>query len=283
MSPTPNTPAIPDDPSTALAVIEANYPAIFADDDTIALIEENLGGEINETMLTTFKLPPAGGQHWSIPSMFGDDEVSKALDVVIIGQMVRRAMWFDELGKGSSGTEPPVCTAQDVAESKMVGHANTEAVAKHPKTAKGDTLGMPGGQCTKCAYAQFGSKPDGGNQQWCRMARVLMVVRPNELLPSLVRLPATSNRAFLDYSTKLVVQGIKLSQVVTQITLEKDKSEGGVDYSRAVFSVLEKLPDEAAAAFENYRVSRGYSTLRQVAAESDALLRDDVVDAEEVE
>lgn len=258
--------------STADASIEFSelYPAISTDSDVRAAIEENLGGEIDESMLTVIRMPTAGGSMWEIPTPFGDSEILKTIECVIIGQLVRRGFWPTEYGKGASGA-PPVCTATAVSQSRLVGIADTSALADNPDAAA--LAVKPGGPCSACPYGQFGSHPSGDNRQWCRSSRVLMVLRPGNILPTIVRLPGTSDHAFTSYAFQLANAGKKLSSVVTTIGIERKASAGGIDYSAATFSAGE-MPEAAAEAMATYRQSSGFSSAEQVMRESAAVLED---------
>jgi hypothetical protein len=223
-------------------------------------------------MLTVIKMPAGGGSMWDIPTPFGDSEITKSIECVIIGQLVRRGFWPAEFGKGETG-QAPVCTATAVSASKLVGTCDQVALSEHPdaKTLKV----APGGPCSSCHYGQFGSHPSGDNRQWCRASRVLMVLRPGNILPTIVRLPGTSDSAFTAYAFGLVNAGKKLSEVITNIGIERKVSASGVDYSVATFTASEVLPPDMAAAMGTYRQSSGFSSAQQVARESAAILGDD--------
>lgn len=257
-----------DDAALALA---ARYPAVSGDTEVIETLEENLGGEISESMLTVIRMPTGGGSMWEIPTPFGDSEITKTIECVVIGQLLRRGFWPTEFGKGETGAAP-VCTATAASASKLVGIADTTALTEHPD-AKALKV-APGGPCSACPYGQFGSHPSGDNRQWCRASRVLMVLRPGNILPTIVRLPGTSDSAFTNYAFALVNAGKKLSAVVTTIGIERKVSAGGVDYSVATFTASEVLPPEMAAAMATYRQSSGFSSAEQVARESAALIED---------
>ena len=73
------------------------------------------------------------------------------------------------------------------------------------------------------------------------------------MLPILLTLPRTSLKAFADYLGKRVVsRGLRSYDVLTRVTLRREKNRGGIEYSQAVFSVAGVLPEDQrqqAAAF----------------------------------
>ena len=61
----------------------------------------------------------------------------------------------------------------------------------------------------------------------------------------MLSLPPTSLKYMRDYIAKRVIlKGFRCWQVVTRITLKKEKNAAGIAYSRAVFSFVGKLSSE---------------------------------------
>ena len=75
------------------------------------------------------------------------------------------------------------------------------------------------------------------------------LLRPNSIIPLLVRVPVTSKPRFLKYSTRLLSTLTPISSVVTKITLEKATSKQGKPYALFNFQTVGALsPEEAAQA-----------------------------------
>jgi hypothetical protein len=100
--------------------------------------------------------------------------------------------------------------------------------------------GTPGGYCSKCPLAQFGSA-DNGKGQACKQMRQMFIVRENDILPLVITLPPTSIKPAKQYFMRLASKGIKYAHVVSRISLEKAKSADGITYSKAVFSLVKQL------------------------------------------
>lgn len=261
--------------STDVELFGSRYPAISSDVDIRALVEENLNGEVDESLLTIIKVPAAGGTAFQVPSLIGKPKNLDNIDCVILGSLVKRAWWYDEFGTGG-GVSLPMCTASDPKISDLVGHRNDALIAEHPlareltKSAKT----TPGGPCHACPMGQFGSHPSGDNRQWCRQSRALIVLRPGDLLPTIVRIPGTSDKSFLRYGTALLNEPVAMSGVVTRIGLDTKKSASGIDYSVATFEALELLAAEDAASMAAYRTSNGFSSAQQVIRDTTAIFEE---------
>ena len=78
---------------------------------------------------------------------------------------------------------------------------------------------------------------------------MLFLLRPNSIMPLLVRVPVTSKPRFLRYMTRLVGTLTPLNGVVTKITLEKATSKQGKPYALFNFEAVSVLgPEETARA-----------------------------------
>ena len=76
---------------------------------------------------------------------------------------------------------------------------------------------------------------------------MIFLLRPNNIIPLLVRVPVTSKPRFLKYSTRLLSSLTPISSVVTKITLEKATSKGGKLYALYNFEAVGLLGSEEAA------------------------------------
>ena len=81
---------------------------------------------------------------------------------------------------------------------------------------------------------------------------LLFLLRPNNVLPLLVRVPVTSKGRFLKYMARLAGSLTPLNGVVTKITLEKATSKGGKPYAMFNFEAARKLNGEEAAQAKSY-------------------------------
>lgn len=76
---------------------------------------------------------------------------------------------------------------------------------------------------------------------------LLFLLRPGSVFPLLVRVPVTSKKIFLKYTTRLISRMTPLSSVVTKITLEKATSREGKPYALFHFDAVQILDQETAA------------------------------------
>ena len=104
-----------------------------------------------------------------------------------------------------------------------------------------------GKACAHCPYNDFGSKDGDSNAKACKESVLLFLLRPNSIIPLLVRVPVTSKPRFLKYSTRLLSTLTPISSVVTRITLEKATSKGGKPYALFNFEAVTALSQEEAA------------------------------------
>lgn len=216
-----------------VAVPETSSYAIVraAQEGTGALAEimrENIGaGGITPFDLDRVKVPSGAGSAWEIPTLTGDTDVAKSFDGIIVAWREPRAYWKLSIDDGGGGA-PPDCSSED----GVLG------------------VGDPGGACKSCPYAQFGSGKDDRGQA-CKQMRLLFVVRENSLLPIALFAPPTSIKNIRKYFMRLASENRRYSSVVTNFSLSKDTSGGGVEYSKVEVKVVRMLePEEAAAAYE---------------------------------
>lgn len=211
--------------SKEVATKEVSFPALTGNPKAImAAVHDNLGGqELTAWDLDRIKVPSGGGLAWTVPGLDGPKPEQFVQGVIIYVQNAR-AYWatsFDASGGGA----PPDC----VSEDGITG------------------VGIPGGQCKACPYAKFGSNADGVGQA-CKAIRRLFMLRPDEMLPFVVVLPPTSLKSSKKYLLTLASHGLNVTNVVTKIGLEGDKSKAGITYSKATFAKVGDLPPEMAVA-----------------------------------
>lgn len=197
-------------------------------DDIMEAITTNLDGEqLGPRDLTRITVPTGGAKYWTIPSLRGD-EIKPAITGIIINTCINRALFEGAFGQGA--TKPPVCSSCD---------------GRHG-------VGNPGGDCISCPYAQFGTKVDQSgnltNGQACKQMRLVFIMVPNKLLPIVAIAPPTSLANVKNYLVELTNEGIPYTSAMTSLSLESDKSAGGIEYSKVVPTFVEELtPDQTAS------------------------------------
>jgi len=196
---------------------------------------ENLGGsDFSPFDLEILRVPLEGKTKWIIPGLGKEKQVDKIQGIVLFWHDVRAWWDSDEPVDGN----PPLCSSID---------------------AKTGT-GRPGGQCSTCEFAEFGSK-EGGRGQACKSARRIFILTGEGYLPVFLPLPPTSLKNCRQYFTKLLNAGLGYWQVITEFKLEKAENKEKLDYSRVVMACAQEnnellvLPEGAAVKIYSYSVA----------------------------
>ena len=198
----------------------SNYIALTR--NTLSIIRENLKNQpLSLDLFDIVKSPSGGATVFSVPGLAGD-EAEKELTGIILDYTTPRAYW--DTPDPVEGT-PPVCMSQN----SIISH--------------------DGKACAPCPYNDFGSKDGESGAKACKESVLLFLLRPDSVLPLLVRVPVTSKPRFLKYATRLLSTLTPVSSVVTKITLEKATSKQGKPYALFNFQTVDTLsPDEAEKA-----------------------------------
>ena len=209
---------------TSLTTVDSDYAALT--NNALDIINENLKNQpLSYQLFDTIKSPSGGITSFSVPSLSGED-MEKELTGIILDYTTPRAYW--DTPDPIEGT-PPTCYSKD-------------SIISHPD-------GKP---CSRCVYNDFGSKNNGGGDSLakaCKESVALFLLRPDNIMPVIVRIPVSSKLIFQRYMIRLIGKMIPISGVVTKITLEKATSREGKPYALYNFEMVSQLnSDEAANA-----------------------------------
>ena len=197
---------------------ESSYLALT--NNALDIIRSNLKSQpLSFDLFDVVKSPSGGSTVFSVPGLAGD-EAEKELTGIVLDYTTPRAYW--DTPDPVEGT-PPVCLSQN----SIISH--------------------DGKACALCPYNDFGSKDGETNAKACKESVLLFLLRPNNIIPLLVRVPVTSKSRYLKYATRLLSTLTPISSVVTKITLEKATSKSGKPYALFNFEALSKLSLEEAA------------------------------------
>ena len=207
-------------PETSLAPVESSYLALT--NNALDIIRANLKSQpLTLDLFDIVKSPSGGSTIFEVPGLAGN-EAATELSGIVLDHTTPRAYW--DTPDPVEGT-PPVCRGQN----SIISH--------------------DGKSCAMCPYNDFGSKDGDSNAKACKESVLLFLLRPNSIIPLLVRVPVTSKPRFLKYSTRLLSTLTPISSVVTKITLEKATSKQGKPYALFNFQTVGALsPEEAAQA-----------------------------------
>lgn len=207
----------------ALATTDSDYLALNS--NALDIIRENLKNQpLSFDFFDVVKSPSGGSTVFSVPGLAGD-EAAKELTGIILDYTTPRAYW--DTPDPVEGT-PPTCLSQN------------------------SIISQDGKACARCPYNDFGSKDGESNAKACKESVLIFLLRPNNIIPLLVRVPVTSKPRFLKYSTRLLSSLTPSSSVVTRITLEKATSKGGKPYALFNFEAVATLSSEEAAQAKRF-------------------------------
>lgn len=209
--------------SPALTPSASGYLALNS--SALDIIRANLKNQpLSFDLFDIVKSPSGGSTVFSVPGLAGD-EAEKELTGIILDYTTPRAYW--DTPDPVEGT-PPVCLSQN------------------------SIISQDGKSCAHCPYNDFGSKDGESNAKACKESVLIFLLRPNSIIPVLVRVPVTSKGRFLKYSTRLLSTLTPISSVVTRITLEKATSKAGKPYALFNFEATSVLNATDAANAREY-------------------------------
>lgn len=210
--------AIPEDRFQILPVENpAELQTMFAD-----IIETELGG-MDKTYFETIKIPSGGGLFFEIPGETEDrPQNAPELLGVIIDHHPLNALWVEKYN--GTATQPSCCSFDGKQGVDMRDEVRS---------------------CDTCPFNQFGSAQDGSKGKACKnMHRIYLQVN-GQLFPYVLTLPPSSISNWKNYLVKrLIMRRKRPHSVISRITLKRAKSEGGITYSQAVFSMVRDLTAE---------------------------------------
>lgn len=202
---------------TAMTAADTNYAALK--NNALDIIKNNLKNQpLSLQLFDIIKSPSGGSTSFTIPTLSGET-MEKSITGIILDYTTPRAYW--DTPDPVEGT-PPVCFSSD----SLVSH--------------------DGKACGTCPFNDFGSKDGETNAKACKESVVLFLLRPDSIMPILVRVPVSSKMIFQRYMTRLIGKMIPVSGVVTKITLEKTTNKTGQPYALYNFEAVETLSTEEA-------------------------------------
>ena len=195
-----------------LAPVNADFAALS--NNALSVIRENLKNQpLALDFFDVVKSPSGGSTVFSVPGLNGDEPETE-LTGIILDYTTPRAYWHTP--EPVEGTPPDCMSVNSIISSD-------------------------GKACAHCPYNDFGSKDGESNAKACKESVLLFLLRPNTILPLLVRVPVTSKNRFLKYTTRLAGALTPINGVVTRITLERATSKGGKPFALFKFEAASTL------------------------------------------
>lgn len=163
-------------------------------------------------------VPAGGGTAWEIQGPDGIEHKTN-FDAIILYQHDARKFWAQPFGMGEKSA--PNCESPD----GVVG------------------LGNPGGNCAKC---EFNRRPANGRDMVCKPGKMLYLLLPEQVIPTLMWLPLMSLGNLRDYFKQQIAPYARTPyDVVTTIGLEKRPSRGGgAPYAAVTFTKAYDIPED---------------------------------------
>jgi len=227
------------DGSNSVVTVEFadTYPALAPDEETLELLQENLGDDGENIGIGNFKrvkVPSSELNAWMIERA-GESVAQKELTGIIVAWKARRSMWLNGEPDGSQ----PDCHSFDNKRPVSIGlyGPQGERAAQNPQ-----------GMCRTCPMAQFGSDPKGGRGTACKEQRLLFLVIPDAMFPLVVHIPRTSIKGVQGFMLDLLDARKKYHQVEVGLSLKKDKNKAGQEYNQVQMRKIRDLePGECDA------------------------------------
>lgn len=203
-----------------VAVIGNNYELVTLQGELAEAIAEEMDG-LGPISFDRVKIPSGGGLAFEIPGETDEEtESTTELVGVILHHHPLNAYWKE---KFAGGNEQPDCSSRD----GKVG------------------IDRETGEVMSCADCPRNKFKDDGTGKDCKNVHRVYILREGNPLPLILSLPPTSLKHMRDYiSKRILLKGMRCYQAVTKITLKKEKSAGGITYSRAAFAFVGKLSPE---------------------------------------
>lgn len=235
----------------ALAVAQElsfNLPALSDPQEAMEVMADNLSELGGNLKFDKVKIPSGGGLSFEVIDENGEAKPVSELVGVVLDHYPVNAYWEH---KFTGENNPPDCSSMD----------NTTGIIM----VDGKTVGTRA--CATCPNNQWGSDPEGGKGKACKNMLRIYLVEEGNAFPVLLTLPPTSTGNWKDYMKRLSGKMKSVYGSITRVKLEKDKSEGGITYSKATFSKAGDLSREEKQAIKAY-ADQLRSAMRTVAIDA---------------
>ena len=203
-----------------------NLPVLVNPEEASEIIAENMEG-MGDFRFDKIKMPAGGGITFEIIDEKGEPDAVKELRGVLLDKFPFKAWYeksFDEKDKDDEDAGIPNCFSSN----------NTHGSGFVDETGN---VVIPEGQlCTECRFGQWGSSRKGGRGKDCSDKIRVHILMEGEAFPKFIDAPPTSLANFKKYVKLLSNKAKSFYGVVTTLKLEKDKSDGGIEYSKVLFT-----------------------------------------------
>ena len=183
---------------------------------------------VSDFELSRIKIPAGGGMAWEVESLEGT-QVHQHLDVLVLAVKGNQKSWWASSLEDGGGGSPPSCSSKDGINGFGVNTLDASP-DEQPSSHK----------CADCPWNQFGS---AGAGKACKDQSLLFFFREGSRIPSLLTVPATSQKGLRKYVMQLIDAGKRIEGCVTRLSLAKTQSQSGITYSTLQMSWVKDLDD----------------------------------------
>lgn len=205
-------------------------------------LEANMveGESIDRNVLTKVIVPPGGETTWVVNSITGKEHLEEIVGILCY-YACRGVLWPSE---DVIGNQLPVLVTDDFVRAKLVGTIPNDMVETLEACKNPDGTY----RWRDLPYTQFGStrKPNSRGKR-AKEQRVIAILREHEVFPILINVPPTSVRNISPFVKRLAQVPIPYFRAVIGLKLEKDRSQGGLEYGMIVPRLVGTIPSDAGA------------------------------------
>jgi hypothetical protein len=233
--------------STALSVIDRSlFVALNPESEAAMAMKENMveGDSFSMSDLVRVKTPSGGGLFWTVEGVAGES-VEKEIEGVMVFQARQGTLWPSlETTTGKR----PVMSTNDMKHGKLQ-IPEEEIPAEILQTIKQHEISPGVFDWPALPYTQFGSGKNGVGK-FAKESRVLFILRKDEMFPLVIRVGPGSLKTVTQFIMRLQVPYYR---AIIGLTLKKETSKGGQDYSRIIPTLKGVLdPDSGKVVQESY-------------------------------
>ena len=202
---------------------------------TLDAMNENLrGGGLTWRNLSRITVAPGGVEIFRQTGSSNPTTLTEVTGIVVWWDY-QRGYWEEELDENGNvvqqGRTPPTCSSGD----NVIG------------------IGTPGGKCRTCDLNKYGTAHNGRGKA-CKEKRLMYVLQPGKLLPTILQAPSASIESMTEYLVSLVdcEDPKKYWEVVTQFNLDRIDPKDGQPYTVIKPRNLGHLPKRRLPEIKSY-------------------------------
>jgi len=170
------------------------------------------------------KTPAGGSRTWQWTDAGNNEREARVIRGLLVCYLVRGTLWGrDEVSKGVQ----PVLQTYDLATATRLNDDLGDLDAEQLEACRiGDRLY----DWKRLPWNQYGTGKGGAGKR-CKESRLLGILQPGEAWPVIVTAGPGSLKTVPPFVRRLTVPHF---QAIVELSLEKQTSSGGIDYSRIV-------------------------------------------------